>query len=218
MIDLSLIQNEIDKYEINELEEKTEEILKEREEKIEKLLIRKSDVVNVKNEASKNSKINKIGKLSNYNNNEIRKIKNNFQYSKLRKSIMHIIDTCFVDKYDLLFISTTNNKISAWKFDNNFNLFNNVNIISSNKLDFTFQIEEMRIPIFSTELSPYCMCFDTSTNNLYTGQKDGKIMVWEMNSLKPVYILDKDIDKINISKNKINLPVINKFQRISETK
>ena len=221
IIDLLLIQNEIDEYEINELEEKTEEMLKEQAEKIEKLLIKKSDVVNMRSEISKNNKANRNEKekIINNNNNENKKEKINFQYNKLLKRVIHIINTCYIEKYDLLFISTTNNKISAWKYNNKFSLFNNVNLISSNKTDFIFQNEIMKIPIFSTELPQYCMCFDVSSNHLYSGQKDGKIMKWEMNSLKPIEILDKDInDKTNISKNKINLPIImNKYQRISET-
>ena len=130
---------------------------------------------------------------------------------------MHIITTCFADEYDLLFISTTNNKISAWKFDNKFNVFNNVNLISSNEFDFSFQKEEIKIPIFSTEQPQYAMCFDGPTNSLYTGQKDGKVLRWEMTSLKPVDILDAEKDKTSIPKNKINLPLIyNKYSKSSD--
>ena len=217
IIDLLLSLKEIDKYEINELEEKTEEMLREQEEKIEKLMNKRAETNNAKNEITKNNKQNKIEKSPIKINN---KKKEMFKYNKHIKRVMHIINTCFADAYDLLFISTTNNKISAWKFDFKYNCFNNVNIITSNELDFTFQMEEMKIPIFSTELPQYTMCFDYSTNNLYTGQKDGKILKWEMTSLKPVDILDiekeKEKDKQVVSKNKISLPPINKFQKISE--
>ena len=131
---------------------------------------------------------------------------------------MHIINTCFADDYDLLFISTTNNKISSWRFDNKFNCFNNVNLISSNELDFSFQKDEIKIPIFSTLLPQYTMCFDNSTNNLYSGQKDGKILKWEMTSIKPVEILDIEKDKQPLSKSKISLPLIlSKFSKSTET-
>lgn len=214
IIDLLLSLKEIDKYEINELEERTEEMLREQEEKIEKLLNKRGggrEMNNTKNDVSKSNKQNKNEKISNFINNNI------FQYNKNLKRVMHIINTYFVEEYDLLFISTTNNKISAWRFDYKFNCFNNVNIITSNELDFIFVKDEIKIPIFSTELPQYTMCFDSSTNNLYSGQKDGKILKWEMNSLKPVDILDIDKDKQIILKNKINLPPINQYPRLSES-
>ena len=213
-IDLLLTQNEIDKYEINELEQKTEERLREQEEKIEKLLIKKKDVIKMRNEIRKSSISNKNEKIT---TNSVEKEKDNYEPIKLQKRVMHIINTCFVDDYDVLFISTTNNKISAWKFDNKFNCFNNINVITSNESEFIFQKEEIKIPIFSTELPQYTMCFDSSTNHLYTGQKDGKILKWEMTSLKPVDILDIEKDKQIIAKNQINLPNINKFQKTLET-
>ena len=215
IIDLLLTQNEIDKYEINELDEKTEEMLREQEQKIEKLLNKKKDIINMKNEISKNNKINKNEKISSGNTTNI-KDKANFKYNKHLKRVMYIINTYYVDEYDLLFISTTNNKISAWKYDNKFSCFNNVNLISSNESHFYFQKEQIKIPIFSTELPQYSICFDSSTNNLYTGQKDGKILKWEMTSLKPVDIFDIERDKQNIQKNKFNLPIINKFQKFTE--
>ena len=220
IIDLFLTQNEIDKYEINELEEKTEERLREQEEKIEKLLnkfgdIKKIDTKNdTKNDTSVNNKTIKSEKESNNNSNNNKK----FEFNSKNRRKMHIINTCFADDYDLLFISTTNNKISSWRFDNKFNCFNNVNLISSNELDFSFQKDEIKIPIFSTLLPQYTMCFDNSTNNLYSGQKDGKILKWEMTSIKPVEILDIEKDKQPLSKSKISLPLIlSKFSKSTET-
>ena len=222
VIDLLITQKEIDNYEFNELEEKTEVMLREQEEKIEKLINKLGDNNfrnNVKSEFSK-SKTNNISNNNNENNNINNNNQNNnskFQYNKKVKRRMHIITTCFADEYDLLFISTTNNKISAWKFDNKFNVFNNVNLISSNEFDFTFQKDEIKIPIFSTEQPQYAMCFDGPTNSLYTGQKDGKVLRWEMTSLKPVDILDAEKDKNSIPKNKINLPLIyNKYSKSSD--
>ena len=213
-IDLLLSLKEIDKYEINELEEKTEEKLREQEEKIEKLMNKRGEANNAKNEILRKSVQNKNEKSP---KNIINKKKEFFKFSKNIKRVMHIINTCFADEYDLLFISTTNNKISSWKFDFKYNCFNNVNLITSNELDFTFNMDEMKIPIFSTELPQYTMVFDYSTNNLYSGQKDGKILKWEMTSLRPVDILDIEKDKQNISKNKISLPPINsKFVKITE--
>ena len=48
------------------------------------------------------------------------------------------------------------------------------------------------------------MCFDYATDNLYTGQTDGKILKWEMLMKNPILILDINDSK----KNYLSLPKI----------
>jgi len=99
--------------------------------------------------------------------------------------------TCFVEDYDLLFISGNNNKISAWHFDYKNNEFKNANKINfKNKSDFYFEINRIQVPLFSTKVPQNTMCFDHTLNCLYSGQENGKILKWEMNSPNYTYIFD----------------------------
>ena len=53
----------------------------------------------------------------------------------------------------------------------------------------------MKLPIFSWDLPQYTICFDFISSKLYSGQEDGKILVWNMNSSKPKNILFLEDDK-----------------------
>ena len=140
-----------------------------------------------------------------------KKINNIFEWhNKFEKKQYHIVSTLFVDNYNLLFISSTNNIISAWEFKEKEEYFENVNLISqniedpNNKKECIFEKNNIFIPLFNTEFTQYTMCFDYMTNNLYTGQTDGKILKWEMTLPKPILILD--INEFN--KNNVLLPKI----------
>ena len=242
-IDLMQTQNQIDEYELNELnlktklllkiESETKKIIKKKENNMlkkeiqdiisynnrnilsldNKNFIRKSTkqltlLYNAKKN-SQNKNIKKIRKKSveefynqdkvfdndkekekdkeiNYNIEEDLKILNNTK----KDTKLCTIRTYFAGKYNLLFISSTNNKISTWKFDINSHEFKNVNIISNNKNDYLFNSDSIKVPLFASEIPQYTLCFDELKNVLYSGQEDGKILVWNMNSSKPVDILD----------------------------
>ena len=264
-IDLSWIQEQIDKYEIYEFEVKTEEMLKKQEEqkliykeklqeKYRNLFLKYKKKMESRNQKNNNSfssenqpnskndvktpEKNNINKsVDGYNinkrrlstpktikkekskilnlkknnqvlNTEIKKImKSNF---RLEKKQFHIVNTLFVEGYNILFISSTNNIISAWKYKEKEEYFENVNLITQNldnphnKKECIFEKNEILIPLFTTEYTQYTMCFDYVTNNLYTGQTDGKILKWEMTLNKPILTLDIN----NYNKNNLQLPKI----------
>ena len=90
-----------------------------------------------------------------------------------------ILCTCFVDEYNLLFVSSSNNIISAWKFVEQD--FKNINII--NESDNPINIKNSVIfscPLFSADLPQNTMDWDPMQKKLYSGQSDGKILVWDI--------------------------------------
>ena len=263
-IDLSWIQEQIDKYEIYEFEHKTEVMLQKQEEQklinkaklkekyrlfflkykkkfesrnknsnsfssekqnsindnTEEQNIRKSisniktnrvsTPNSIKKEKRKKTKILKTESLIE-SVNHIQKLKNMKELNnKLEKKQFHIVKTLFLSNYNVLFISSTNNIISAWKYKEKEDYFENVNLISQNlddphnKKECIFEKNNILIPLFKTEYTQYTMCFDYITNNLYTGQTDGKILKWDMTITNPVLILD--INEYN--KNNLLLPKI----------
>ena len=104
--------------------------------------------------------------------------------------------TLFLDEYNLLLISTTNNIISSWKYKEMEEYFENVNMINYNienqfnQKKCVFEKDEILIPLLMTEHTQYSMCFDDISNCLYTGQTDGKILKWDITLNKPILILD----------------------------
>ena len=113
------------------------------------------------------------------------------------------IKAYFTEKYNLLFVSSSNNKISVWKFDPNTHEFKNVNTTSNNKNDYSFNSDDIKIPFFASEIPQYTLCFDDLKKFLYSGQEDGKILVWSMDSSKPIDTLD--INEYNNKKNSNSL-------------
>ena len=265
-IDLLSIQDQIDKYEIYEFENKTEEMLQKKEEqklihkaqleeKCKKLFLKlnrkfKSNSQNInlnninnssssenQNSSNDNNQQNNSNNIDNNNKNKKRvstpnakkqlkiinlkknlpsvpkynNIKTEGNIKRTEKKTYHIVTTLFLDQYNLLFISSTNNIISAWKFKEKEEYFDNVNLISQNiddphnKKECIFEKNEILIPLFKTEHTQYAMCFDYVTNNLYTGQTDGKILKWDMTINKPILILDIN----EYSKSDIILPKLN---------
>ena len=148
--------------------------------------------------------------------------KNDNNKQVIEKKVFHIVNTLFLNNYNLLFISSTNNVISAWLYKEKEEYFENVNLISQNidnphnKKECVFDKNNILIPLFSTEYTQYTMCFDYVTNNLYSGQNDGKILKWEMTLNKPILILDINEFNKNNEKNNLYLPKIknqNDFNR-----
>ena len=124
---------------------------------------------------------------------------NNDKQQNLKEIKYYPIYACFVDDYDLLFISSNNNKISAWRYDNKRNEFKNINNLEFNNINSNFEDNIKYIPLYSCELPQYAMCFDNSLKVLYSGQENGKILQWDFSSSKPVHIFEiNDENKNNI--------------------
>ena len=122
------------------------------------------------------------------------------------------LKTCFVDLYDLLFISTSNNKISAWYYNYKNEEFKNVNLINyKDKSEFHLEHNKIQVPLFSTKVPQNTLCFDITLKCLYSGQENGKILKWEMNSPNYTYVFDIYEEK---NKNLINTLSINKLNHI----
>ena len=143
---------------------------------------------------------------------EIRKINSSSVFDKRKKDFnqkLTILTTCFVRKLDILFISSSNNKISAWKYFNN--EFINVNQLEDDiiQMDNTYAI-------FDSYLPQYTLDWEPNQNRLYSGQADGKILVWEMNKTKNVENLTLDFHKANEQREKdIKSRIIN-YQAVKE--
>ena len=236
-IDLMQTQNQIDEYELNELNKKTQLLLKIESEmkKIiknnEKIRLKKkvNDVISYnnrnilssdnrkyikkttknlslllrkqkkntmrlksfdknKNEEEDDDEESVIPKLNKYDLN----IQKELKLLSLGKKYMKLctITTFFSEKYNLLFVSSTNNKISGWQFYPTSREFKNVNIFSYDKTSFYFNLDNISLPLFVSEMPQYTLCFDELKNILYSGQEDGKILAWNMESSKPMHILD----------------------------
>ena len=189
-IDVKETQQKIDEMKIRELEEKAKEKL-ERKEEI-KLLKLKNNINLQKIKGLTNS--NDYDKKLNF---EIKLIKKRDETPEtIKKELKHlngdyfknnkkdfnkkltILCTVFVNQYDILFVSSSNNKISAWKFEEN--EFRNVNMIEGDlqdKFNFTCAILDAELPQQTLEWDPI-------QKILYSGQADGKILMWDINKSK----------------------------------
>ena len=162
-------QNQIDEYELNELNQKIKLLSKidyEKKKIIEKNILKrkgkdkikfdKNNILSVDDKTFKRKstrqlsillkkeKKNNIKIINNHKNkeneneidNENMEYINNpdferelkFIFSKRKFIKLCTIKTCFSEKYNLLFISSTNNKISGWRYNSNSREFKNVNI------------------------------------------------------------------------------------------
>ena len=134
---------------------------------------------------------------------EINKI-NEAEKKKKNKKIdvnqgIFALTTCFVEQYDVLFVSTSNNKISAWYYNNRTEEFKNANLIKwKYKTDFHFEYNRIQVPLFCPKSPQNTMCYDNILKCLYTGQENGKILKWDMDSPNYTYVFD-----IHEEKNKI---------------
>ena len=151
-------------------------------------------------------------KISRNNNNKKEKIeKNNTTPEKLKKELLRIngenlesinktinkkltvLTTEFIPEYDTLLVSSSNNKISAWKYFEG--EFKNVNKISKNIID----KNNFSCAILNTENPQNTMTWDPMQKHLYTGQTDGKILKWDLTKSKN---LEGEIFDFSIAKNK----------------
>ena len=199
VIDLVETQNEINKMEIKELNQKTiKKLEKERKQRLKiqnyynkdnlkqlKLLGRNKSKDEKNNSTSQNVDIKyDIYKID--DEDDIMDVTK----SKYNKGLF-ALTTYFIEEFDLLFISASNNKISAWKYDFKFEDFRNVNYINySTPSDFHFEKDSLKIPLFMAKAPQNILIYDYSYQCFYSGQDNGKINKWEMNSPYSSYVFD----------------------------
>ena len=221
VINLLEIQDDINKMEIKELNQKTIiKLGKERKQRIEIQNYYNNDNFNqlkgiefinknkatYKNKNINNDKEENLSQNLGYNlyiNDEVEIIK-----SKVKKGIFALA-TCFIEEYNLLFISSSNNKISAWKYEFKIKDFINVNYTNYTKpSDFHFEQNRLDIPLFMANAPQNSLIYDQTLKCLYSGQENGKINKWEMDSPYATYVFDiynnKNVKLIeNLTKNKL---------------
>ena len=211
-IDVKETQQKIDQMKIKELGEKAIEKLERKEEL--KLLKLKNNLnlqkikgittsIDFEKNSLKNKKFNlesiKLNKKREETPEKIkREIKNlNSNYKNNNKKDFNkkltILSTIFVNEYDILFVSSSNNKISAWKYETN--EFKNINKIESeptDKFNFTCAILDAELPQQTLEWDPL-------QKILFSGQADGKILMWDINKSKNLEnsTLDYEVAKKN---------------------
>ena len=203
IIDVKETQQKIDEMKIRELEEKAIEQLERKEEiKLFKLKnnINLQKIKGITTSNDYNKKLNFDIQLIKRRDETPEKIKKelkhlNADYFKNNKKDFNkkltILCTIFVNQYDVLFVSSSNNKISAWKYEEN--EFRNVNMIEGDlqdKFDFTCAILDADLPQQTLEWDPI-------QKLLYSGQADGKILMWDINKSKNLHnsTLDFEIAK-----------------------
>ena len=114
---------------------------------------------------------------------------------------LSVLCTCFIPEYDLLMISSTNNTITAWKYSRT--EIKNVNVTSEYRLS----KDELKIAILMASSPQITMVWESQLKCLFTGQKDGKILKWELTSSNPIFddtlnittVIDK-LGKSNLNK------------------
>jgi WD40 repeat protein len=157
----------------------------------------------------KNNAINNLPKSDENETKEIKRIPHKDFYKKLT-----IINACFVDEYNLLFVSSFNNIISAWKY--NEQSFKNINYVDES--DNSIIIRNSIIyscPLFSADLPQSTMDWDPMQKKLYSGQSDGKILIWDIltSKGKEEDVLDfQKAKKKHEMENEDNLNMKEKFQ------
>ena len=199
VIDLVETQNEINKMEIKELNQKTiKKLEKERKQRLEiKNYYNNDNLIQLKLQSKNHSEgggDNSASQNVDYkygvykiNDEEDRMDVSKSKYNKG----LFALTTFFIEEYDVLFISASNNKISAWKYDYKFEDFKNVNCINYSKpSDFHFEKDNLNIPLFMAKAPQNILIYDYSNKCFYSGQDNGKINKWEMNSPYSTYVFD----------------------------
>ena len=184
-INIKDTQNEIEKIEMDELNKKTE-VLLEKEKKNQYELPKnighkKDSIINLLRVPTP-QKVKK--EIFDINNGDYVKNKKK-QEIKTKNLKLTIINTIFIEEYDILLVSSSNNKITAWKFNKSLNYFQNVNSLYKYRLIGN----NIELPILSIDQPVISMCFDNYKKKLYTGLADGEILIWELDKPKPISIL-----------------------------
>ena len=227
-IDVKKTQINIDQIKLKEFDQKAKEMIeKDNKRNKSKILLNKENAlysfifknINKKDEneteiiSKELSKKIKRVKTPDKLRQEINQINSSSNYDKKKKDYdqnLAILTTCYVRKLDILFISSSNNKISAWKYINN-SQFVNVNEVEDNikKMDNTYAI-------FDSDLPQYTLDWEPNQNRLYSGQSDGKILAWEMKKTKNIENLTLDFHKAKEQREKYIKGKINNYQASKE--
>ena len=223
-IELKDIQKSIDLVEFNILKDKAEKnILKEEEEKKNKqaTMIYRDDngnyglKLNGRKKRKKEKEEQKLDDDRDFDDEKLEKIiyeskqnkkKNLNKKTKEKKEMpiakkkLSVLCTCFIPEYDLLMISSTNNTITAWKY--NRNEIKNVNVTN----EYKFTKEELKLAIFITNCPQTTMVWDSQQKCLLTGQTDGKILKWELDNPNPILDSTLNIEPVieKVSKSNLN--------------
>ena len=107
----------------------------------------------------------------------------------------------------MILVSGTNNTITAWQFNGG-----EVKNVNATK-DFILFKDELRIAILIADSPQYSMIWDPQLKQLFTGQKDGRILKWDLT--KPNNIAEDTFD-IKIVKQKESGPKNSKSQNERE--
>jgi hypothetical protein len=145
-----------------------------------------------------------------------KKIKRTNIVSNNTNKKLTILCSIFLQEFDVLLVSASNNRISAWKYLNG--EFRNANTITE-----AFNIDKhfFLCSFLATSSPQYTMAWDALQKNLYSGQIDGKILKWDLTKSSPIGVLD--YKKVTTNKdggkslNTLNTedsasPKINKFE------
>ena len=124
---------------------------------------------------------------------EIEKIYQEEFISQVNKKLTAVA-MVFINEFDALLISTTNNKICAWQYMNND--FKNVN----KSHDFRLEKKYFACSILSSDSPQNTLTWDPILRNLYSGQSDGKILKWNLAKAKPLENEELDYEKAKIKK------------------
>ena len=112
---------------------------------------------------------------------------------------LSVLCTCFIPEYDLLMISSTNNTITAWKYTRT--EIKNVNVTS----EYLLSKDELKIAILMANSPQVTMVWEPQQKCLFTGQKDGKILKWELTNPNPLYDDTLNITTVTEKLGKFNL-------------
>ena len=124
---------------------------------------------------------------------ELERIKHEQFISPVNKKLTAVA-MIFINEFDVLLISTTNNKICAWQYANND--FKNVNT----NHDFRIEKNYFKCSILSSDSPQNTLSWDPILRNLYSGQSDGKILKWNLAKAKPLEKEELDYEKAKIKK------------------
>ena len=222
-IDLKDIQSNVDLVQFSKLNEKANlNLLKEEEEKKIKRNYLETGKINLlssnKNVFSKtfyqgrraalaldNKDFKSLYKFRKKRKDEQRGIINNYSLLnevdiniKVQNKNLSVLCTCFIPEYDIILVSSTNNTITAWHISKT--EVKNLNVTSEYKLT----KEEKKLAFLISNEPQYTMIWEPQLKCLFTGQKDGKILKWELTNPNPIYEDTLDINIVRRKLEKIN--------------
>ena len=123
-----------------------------------------------------------------------------------------ILCACYVEEYNILFISSSNKIISAWKFVEHH--FVNINYLGDSDNSIIIRGNDIySCPLLSADFAQNAMDWDPMQKKLYSGQGDGKILIWDIFKSK-----GKEEDVLDYKKAKLKHDKENLLEKLSKTK